>query len=217
MSLTVDLATLDQAAALDLHPRVITDEQMRRFEAYAAEMLTAFGLAPESPSTAETPRRFVQALLDATVGYDGDPKVQTLFATECHSGPDCAVSQVIEGPVHFYALCEHHALPFFGEAYVGYIAHDRIIGISKLARLVHLFSRRFAVQERIGQQIADALEAMLAPHGVAVYLAARHMCMEMRGVREGSSLTRTTVWRGAYQTDAALRAEFLAACRNQRG
>lgn len=214
MSLTaaVDLIMPDLETALDLRERAVTDEQMRRFEAYAAEMLTAFGLDPESPATADTPHRFVQALFDATAGYDGDPKLRTVFATECHGGPDCAVSQIIEGPVHVYALCEHHALPFFGQAYVGYIAHERIIGISKLARLVHVASRRFAVQERIGQQIADALEAMLAPHGVAVYLEARHMCMEMRGVREGNSLTRTTVWRGEYQTNAALRAEFLAAC-----
>lgn len=211
MSLTTDLAAYQVDAVLDLRDRAITGEQMRRFESYAAEMLTAFGMDPDSPATVDTPHRFVQALFDATVGYDGDPKLQTVFATECHSGPDCALSQIIEGPIRFYALCEHHALPFYGQAYVGYIAHERIIGISKLARLVHLFSRRFAVQERIGQQIADALEAMLAPHGVAVYLEARHLCMEMRGVRESGSLTRTTVWRGEYQANDALRAEFLAA------
>jgi GTP cyclohydrolase I len=211
MALSTNLTTPTLNDVLDARERAISGEQMRRFEAYAAEMLTAFGLDPESPATGDTPHRFVQALFDATAGYDGDPKLETVFATECHSGPNCTVSQIIEGPIRFNALCEHHALPFFGHAYVGYIADERIIGISKLARLVHLFGRRFAVQERIGQQIADALEAMVAPHGVAVYLEARHICMEKRGVREESSLTRTTVWRGEYQTNAAPRAEFLAA------
>src|SRR2546421_5902837 len=86
------------------------------------------------------------------------------------------------------------------------------IGISKLTRLVRLFAKRFAVQERIGQQIADTLEAMLAPHGVAVYLEAHHLCTQMRGVREVAPLTRTTFWRGAYDSNADLRAEFLTVC-----
>jgi len=110
-------------------------------------------------------------------------------------------------------LCEHHALPFYGMAYIGYIAHENIIGISKLTRMVRLFAKRFSVQERISQQIADALESMLHPHGVAVLLDAHHLCVEMRGVREFSPLTRTTVWRGNYANDPAIRSEFLAACR----
>ncbi len=121
------------------------------------------------------------------------------------------MSQVIEGPIPFYSLCEHHALPFFGRAYVGYIAHEHIIGISKLTRLVRLFARRFTVQERVGQEIAEALETMLQPHGVAVYLEAHHLCTEMRGVRETAPMTRTTFWRGHYETDPALRAEFFTA------
>jgi GTP cyclohydrolase I len=99
---------------------------------------------------------------------------------------------------------------------VGYIAHENIIGISKLTRLVRLYSKRFSVQERIGQQIADALETVLHPHGVAVFLEARHLCMEMRGVRETASMTRTTVWRGNYAEDASLRSEFFTACGLQR-
>src|SRR5450759_927739 len=93
---------------------------------------------------------------------------------------------------------EHHALPFYGRAYVEYIAHEQIIGLSKLTRLVRLFAKRFTVQERIGQQIADSLDAMLHPHGVAVYLDAHHLCTQMRGVRETDSVTRTTFWRGEY-------------------
>jgi GTP cyclohydrolase IA len=203
-------------AVMDLHRRQVSEEQLRRFEGYAAEMLAAFGMELDTPATAETPRRFVRSLLDATAGYEGDPKLLTVFETECHGGPDCRLSQVIEGPIQFYALCEHHALPFHGHAYVGYIAQERIIGISKLTRLVRLFARRFTVQERVGQQIADALERMLAPHGVAIYLEAHHLCTQMRGVQESSPLTRTTFWRGEYETNPALRSEFLVACGLQR-
>lgn len=199
-------------AAMELQRRHISDEQLHRFEGYVGEIFTAFGMNLNTPATKDTPRRFVRALFDATEGYDGDPKLLKVFGTECRGGPDCRLSQVIEGPIQFFALCEHHAFPFFGAAYVGYIAHENIIGISKLTRLVRLFAKRFAVQERIGQQVADALQAMLQPHGVAVYLEAHHLCVEMRGVRETAPLTRTTVWRGEYDNNPQLRAEFFTAC-----
>lgn len=202
----------DLENTVNLARRQISEEQLHKFEGYAAEILTAMGMDINTPSTKDTPRRYIQALFDATEGYDGDPKLLKTFTTECRGEPDCRLSQVIEGPIHFFALCEHHVFPFFGEAYVGYIAHENIIGISKLTRLVRLFAKRFAVQERIGQQVADTLEAMLKPHGVAIYLNAHHLCVEMRGVREIAPLTRTTVWRGFYASDAALRAEFLTAC-----
>jgi GTP cyclohydrolase I len=197
-------------AAMDLHRRQVSDAQMRRFEGYMAEIFTTFGMHLDMPATRDTPRRFIRAMFDATEGYDGDPKLLTAFETECRGGPDCALSQVVEGPIPFFALCEHHALPFHGRAYVGYIAHEHIIGISKLTRLVRLHAKRFTVQERVGQQIADTLEAMLQPHGVAVYLDAHHLCTQMRGVRETLALTRTTFWRGEYASNPALRAEFLA-------
>jgi GTP cyclohydrolase IA len=202
----------DTHPAMGLHHRQVSDEQWRTFEGYVSEIFSAFGLDLNTPATTETPRRFLRALFDATAGYDGDPKLLTVFDTECRGGPDCRLSQVIEGPIRFFALCEHHALPFYGHAYVGYIAHEHIIGISKLTRLVRVFAQRFAVQERIGQQIADSLQAMLEPHGVAVYLEAHHLCMQMRGVREVSPLTRTTFWRGEFDHNAALRAEFLSIC-----
>ena len=122
-------------------------------------------------------------MIDSTEGYEGDPKLVKVFDTECRGGPDCHLSQIIEGPIYFFSLCEHHCLPFYGVVYVGYISHEHIIGISKLTRLVHLFSSRFAVQERIGQQIADTLNQLLLPHGVAVYIEAHHLCVEMRGVK----------------------------------
>ncbi len=179
-----------------------------------AEIFTALGMASGSPSTVDTPRRFVRALLDATDGYEGDEKIVTAFPTECHGDPDCRVSQVVQGPIPFFSLCEHHSFPFTGHAYVGYIAHEHILGLSKLTRLVRLFARRFTVQERVGQQLADALVEILQPHGVAVHLEAVHLCTQMRGVREVASTTRTTYWRGQYGDDAALRAEFLTLCRS---
>lgn len=206
----------DFTASMDLHRRKLSDDQLRKFQGYAAEIFTAFGMDVHTPSTEDTPRRFIEGLFEATNGYDGDPKLLKVFHTECRGGPDCRLSQVIEGPIQFYSLCEHHALPFYGKAYVGYIAHEGIIGISKLTRLVRLFSRRFSVQERLGQQIADTLDTMLEPHGVAVYLEAHHMCMQMRGVHENSPLTRTTFWRGAYDENPDLRSEFFTACGLQR-
>jgi GTP cyclohydrolase IA len=197
---------------VELTKRKIPEEQKRKFEGYAGEILTTLGMDLSSPSTCDTPRRFIQALIDATAGYDGDPKLLKIFHTECHGEPDCSASQVIEGPIHFFSLCEHHVFPFYGEAYIGYVADEKIIGISKLTRLVRLFAQRFAVQERIGQQVADTLESILVPHGVAVYLQAHHLCVEMRGVRELAPITRTSVWRGYYARDASLRDEFFTSC-----
>ncbi len=212
MSFDLDADDLNIPAEMNLHRRRISEEQMQRFEGYVAEIFEAFGLDLHTPATYETPQRFLRALFDATEGYDGDPKLLTVFDTECRGGPDCRLSQVIEGPIPFFALCEHHALPFYGRAYVGYIAHEHILGISKLTRLVRLFAKRFSVQERLGQQIADTLDAMLEPHGVAVYLEAHHLCVGMRGVRESAAVTHTTFWRGEYESNPALRAEFFAMC-----
>lgn len=204
------------AKAIDLTRRSVSEEQFRDFEGYAAEIFRAFGMDLSTPATKDTPRRFIHALFDATNGYDGDPKLLKVFPKECSGGPDCRLSQIIEGPIPFFALCEHHSLPFHGNAYVGYVAHEHIIGISKLIRLVRLYSRRFTLQERIGRQIADTLVVMLEPHGVAVYLEGRHLCTEMRGVRDASSMARTTHFRGEYDGNPALRAEFFTACGLQR-
>jgi GTP cyclohydrolase I len=197
---------------MDASSRRVSADQTRKFEGYVAEIFSAFGMDLDTPATRDTPRRFLRAMFDSTDGYEGDPKLITVFDTECRGGPDCRLSQVVEGPIQFFSLCEHHALPFYGRAYVGYIAHEQIIGLSKLTRLVRLFAKRFTVQERIGQQIADSLDAMLHPHGVAVYLDAHHLCTQMRGVRETAPLTRTTFWRGNYESDPSLRTEFYVAC-----
>jgi GTP cyclohydrolase I len=201
---------MDQA--LELRRRVLSTDQMQRFEGYISEIFEAFGLDLHMPSTEETPKRFLQALFDATEGYDGDPKLLTVFETECRGEPDCQLGQIIEGPIPFYAFCEHHGFPFFGQADIGYIPHEHLVGISKLTRLVRLFAKRFTVQERLGEQIVHAFETLLAPHGVAVYLEAHHLCVAMRGVSETSPFTHTTFWRGEYARNAALRAEFLLMC-----
>jgi GTP cyclohydrolase IA len=189
--------------------RSISPDRWKQFEGYAAEIFEAMGMDLDTPGTRQTPQRFLRALFDSTAGYEGDPKLLTAFPTECHGGPDCRISQVIEGPIEFYALCEHHALPFHGHAFIGYIAHEEIIGISKLTRLVRVFARRFTVQERIGVEIADELVRVLNPHGVAVHLNAMHLCTQMRGVRESHSRTWTSFWRGNYENDPELRSEFL--------
>ncbi len=189
--------------------RELTPADWVRLERNAAEILAALGLDLDTPGTRETPRRFLRALFDATAGYEGDPKLRTLFPAERPEGVEGSHAQIVEGPVGFYALCEHHALPFHGRAYVGYVAGDEILGISKLTRLVRLYARRFTVQERLAEEIADGLCELAAPRGVAVKLEAAHLCTAMRGVEEDGSVTVTTVWRGLYDEDASLRTEFL--------
>ena len=190
-------------------PRVISDEDRLRYEGYLAEIFSALGLNLDTPGTNATPRRHLRALFDTTAGYEGDPKLLTAFPTECHGGANCEIAQVVEGPIPFFSLCEHHALPFFGDVYVGYVAHQGIIGISKLTRLVRVVTRRFGVQERMTYQIADELDRMMAPHGVAVYAEAHHLCTQMRGVRELHPKTRTTSYRGVYVDRPQLRGEFF--------
>ena len=196
-----------RATWAELPEREIAPEDWARYRTAVGEIFEAFGMDLETPGTRETPERFLRALYDATAGYEGDPKLLTAFPAEGVGG------HVIEGPISFSALCEHHALPFFGVAHVGYVAGDEIIGISKLTRLVRLYARRFTVQERLGEQIADTLVELIEPEGVAVHLEASHLCTQMRGVEERSR-TVTTFWRGAFEEDAELRREFLQLTRD---
>ena len=200
------------AERVPAHPRVIAAKDWKRFRGYAEEILTAFGMDIETVSTRDTPRRFLEALYAATSGYEGDDKLETVFPAEGRGGPDSGLNQIIEGPIAFHSLCEHHVLPFYGFAHIGYIPGERIIGISKLTRIVRLFARRFTVQERLGEQIADTLVSLVEPRGVAVHLEASHLCSHMRGVEEPSK-TVTTFWRGAF-SDADLRREFLDEVRS---
>ena len=209
----VELGPAHRRTWANLPEREIAPEDWVRYRAVVGEIFEAFGMDLDTPGTENTPSRFLRALFDSTSGYEGDAKLMTAFPTECRGGPDCRISQIIEGPISFFALCEHHALPFYGMAYVGYIAHDHIIGISKLTRLVRMFARRFTVQERIGQEVADHLVQLMNPHGAAIHLRATHLCTQMRGVREESSNTWTTFWRGLYEEDPSLRDEFLRTAR----
>jgi GTP cyclohydrolase I len=209
--------TWDEDGLEQLAPRHLSEDQRRQFERYMAEIFQALGMDLDTPGTARTPARFLKALADATAGYEGDENLVTAFPTECHGDADCRISQVVEGPIPFFSLCEHHVLPFFGHAYLGYIAHQNIIGISKLTRLVRIFARRFTLQERIGRQIVQTLDRLLQAHGVAVYLEATHLCTQMRGVREIESTTRTSFWRGNYEADPQLRTEFFTMCRARSG
>jgi GTP cyclohydrolase I len=199
----------------DAEPRQIAPEDWARYEGHVAEIFAALGMDLDTPGTRETPKRFLRALFDATQGYEGDPKLLTAFPAEGSGASDGGASQIIEGPISFYCLCEHHSLPFHGTASIAYVADEQIIGISKLTRLVRLYGRRFTVQERLGEQIADTLVELVAPRGVAVYLEAEHLCTAMRGVEE-ESRTVTTFWRGTFAADAELRREFLDEVRSRR-
>ena len=198
----------------ETEPREIAPPDWQRYERYIGEILSGLGMDLATPGAHDTPRRFLQAMFDATAGYDGDTKLRTAFPSERRPGVDGSHSQIIEGPIAFFSLCEHHALPFHGFAHIAYVAGPEILGISKLTRLVRLYARRFTVQERLGEQIADALVELVDPRGVAVRLEAAHLCTQMRGVEEEHSRTVTTFWRGLYDEDADLRREFLDGVRD---
>jgi len=154
----------------------------------------------------DTPRRVVEAWTHWTSGYLQDPgEVLKCF----EDGAENYDTLVTVGNLSFFSLCEHHLAPFWGRAYVGYIPRGRIVGLSKIARVVEIFARRLQVQERMTRQIADTLQEHLNPLAVGVCLRARHSCMESRGVQKVGAVTTTSALTGEFKTDAAARAEFL--------
>jgi GTP cyclohydrolase I len=154
----------------------------------------------------ETPKRYLAALLFWTSGYNQEPG-QILKTFE--DGGEGYDEMVFQGAIPLWSLCEHHVAPFFGVAHVAYIPNGRIVGLSKLSRLVEIFARRLTVQERITTQVADALEKHLEAKGVGVMLQCRHTCIESRGVQKSGSITTTSALRGLFkQSDA--RAEFMS-------
>ena len=169
------------------------------------ELLTALGHDPASPHLAETPRRVADALIELTTPEDFD---LTTFPND-EGYDDMVVSVGI--PIH--SLCEHHMLPFFGVAHVGYLPGDRILGISKLARVARMFARDLQVQERLTAQIADWLDENLRPRGVGVVIEAEHMCESLRGVKAAGARTVTSALRGVMRSDPRTREEFLALAR----
>lgn len=162
----------------------------------------------------ETPARFCKALQEWTCGYHADvAKILKTFK----DGGERYDEMVFVGSIPFYSLCEHHMATFFGVAHVAYIPGERIVGLSKIPRLVDAFARRLSVQERITTQVADAMDEHLKPKGVAVCLQARHMCMESRGIRSAGAVTTTAAMRGVFTTKDHAKAEFYRMIANAKG
>jgi GTP cyclohydrolase IA len=168
-------------------------------------MLVALGEDPQREGLLDTPRRVAESLLYLTEGCGVDPRQVVGSALYEHDGDDLVTVRNIP----FYALCEHHLLPFFGRCHIGYLPAGKVIGLSKLPRLVDVFAHRLQLQERLTRQIAEAIDRVLRPQGVAVVMEARHLCVEMRGVEKVSSDTVTSCLLGGFRENAALRAEFL--------
>jgi GTP cyclohydrolase I len=176
-------------------------------EPLIAQLITVLGEDVTREGLRRTPQRVERSLRYLTSGYAQDPKQVingALFKAE-------SSEMVVLTGIEFYSLCEHHMLPFFGTAAIGYVPGDRILGLSKFARVIDVFARRMQVQERMTAQIADALEEILEPQGVAVVTRASHLCMMMRGVEKQGSVTVTSAMRGIFREDARTRQEFMQA------
>jgi GTP cyclohydrolase I len=175
------------------------------FEDLVREILGRLGEDPTREGLKKTPERVASAMKWMTRGYAMDPMelLRKAMFTEKHE------SMVLVRDIDLYSLCEHHMLPFFGKAHLAYIPNGRIVGLSKLARLVDVYGRRLQVQERMTDQIAEALMCTLEPQGVGVVIEAYHLCMMMRGVEKQHSRTVTSAVRGTFRDDQRTRDEFL--------
>ena len=185
--------------------------RFEELEELARRMLVALGEDPDREGLEATPRRVARAMLDLTEGYGIDIQAVVRGALYTHKGED----PVTVRDIPFYSLCEHHLLPMFGRAHIGYLPSGRVIGLSKLPRLVDAFAHRLQLQERMTREIAEAVEDLTGAKGVAVVMEARHLCVEMRGVEKPESETVTSCVLGAYRTDAQLRAEFMGFVRGR--
>jgi len=172
---------------------------------HVREMIRGLGEDVEREGLVKTPERVEAAMTFLTRGYGQtvDDVIGDAIFEESHE------DMILVRDIELYSLCEHHLLPFFGRAHVAYIPHGRILGLSKTARLVDMFARRLQVQERLTDQIADALMTALAPRGVGVVIEAQHFCMMMRGVEKQGSRTVTSAVRGTFRSDNRTRDEFL--------
>ena len=175
------------------------------FQGLVSDLLLALGENPARPGLRRTPERVEKSLRFLTRGYgmSVDDAIRGAVFDENHH------NLVIVRDIEMYSLCEHHLLPFFGKVHVGYIPNGRIVGLSKLPRVVDIFARRLQVQERLTEQIASALMDTLQPEGVAVVIEAAHLCMMMRGVEKQNSKTITSAMRGVFLEDQRTRDEFL--------
>ncbi len=175
------------------------------YEDLVGEMIRRLGDDPDREGMQDTPARVHKAMRFLTGGYDKtaeDAIGGALFEERHHN-------MILVKDIEMYSLCEHHLLPFFGRVHIAYIPDGRIMGLSKTARIVEVFSRRFQVQERLTEQIAQAIWDVVQPQGVGVIIEARHLCMMMRGVEKQNSSTITSAMRGAFLEDHATRDEFL--------
>jgi GTP cyclohydrolase I len=174
-------------------------------ERHVRALLRALDPEPEREGLVKTPARVARALTFLTKGHDEDPRAVingALFSEE-------SSEMIVLKDIDFYSLCEHHILPFFGKAHVAYLPNGKIVGISKLARLVEVFARRLQVQERMTNQIAETVAEQLRPLGVAVVLEAEHLCMRMRGVEKQNSTVVTSAMFGVFRDQQTTRQEFM--------
>ena len=169
------------------------------------QLLKAFGEEPSRPGLIRTPGRVAQMYKELLVGYRIDPVAMVndaLFEVTYDE-------MVLVRDIEFYSLCEHHLLPFMGRAHVAYFPRGKVVGLSKIPRIVDLFSRRLQLQERLTRQVADFINELLDPHGVAVVVEGIHLCTMMRGVRKHEARMTTSTMLGAFRTSLATRQEFL--------
>jgi GTP cyclohydrolase I len=175
-----------------------------------AALLEQLGENPDREGLIDTPTRVSESLRYLTEGYASDPATivgDALFALDGYD------DMVVVKDIAFFSLCEHHLLPFFGRAHIGYVPEGRVVGLSKLPRLVDAYSRRLQVQERMTREIAEAINSTVKPRGVGVVVEARHLCLEMRGVQKETSHTLTSSMLGVFRSDQRTRSEFLSHIR----
>lgn len=184
-----------------------------KMEGLITEVLELVGENPDREGLAKTPARVAKAYEYIFGGYDKNPK-EILNDALFESG---STEMVVVRDIEFYSMCEHHILPFFGRVHVAYIPNGKVVGLSKIPRVVDIFARRLQIQEKLTEQIADALMETINPKGVGVVISARHMCMEMRGVEKMHSSTTTSALRGIFMKEAKTREEFYSIINTNGG
>ena len=180
-------------------------DKEKKFEEAVSTMLELVGENPKREGLLKTPKRVFKSFMHLTEGYHQDPN-KILGEALFQSTND---EMVLVRDIEFYSLCEHHLLPIIGRAHVAYIPDGKVVGLSKIPRMVNVFARRLQIQEQLTEQIADALMQTITPKGVAVVLQARHMCMEMRGVEKICSVTVSSALRGVFKENQKTREEFF--------